>query len=229
MPRSWLMVVGLIALLLPLVIFGMSLGIGWTEAFGERWALGLLLVLLALGALWGYRQAQRYLPVASPPPVRQSVDFLQVLWSAQLMAVGVYGVIAYWWINRAAAAATERWVLLPWVSSALVCVGLGLLLAGWWYGGRALVLERVRHADVTVQRRRIQSAVFIVWSCFETTGVLGMLLACGTVSLLPYDLLGGGAIASLVAHRVLWFERVVDLITHPPLVETPPASSAALG
>lgn len=214
----WIGAAAVVALL-PLVVVGMAVGVGWVEAFGEWWALGLRLLLLAAAVLWARRQGQRLLPVASAPAVRRTMNALELVWSAQVLAVGVYGLGAQWWIRRTLEVPGERLVLLPWAGRALLLAGVGLLLLGWAAGPRLLTLRRVRHHDVAVQRRRAQAGVLLVWSCFEAAGVLGGLLACGTLSLPPFDLLGGGAIASLLAHRLLWCERLVDLVLHPPLVD----------
>lgn len=217
---------GAVIVLLPVMIIGMAMGVGWVEAFGERWAVWLMLALLLAAVVWARRQGRRMLPVAAPA-VRRAIGVLDLLWAAELLMVGGYGAAAHWWISRVLASTAERTVLLPWAAKALLAAGLALLLAGWFLGPRLLATHRVLHRDVTVQRQRIQMRMLIVWSCFEMAGLLGAAVACGTLSLLPFDLLGGGAIVSLLAHRLLWFERLVDLMTHPPLLEAgdepPPA------
>ena len=210
---------GVAVVLLPVLIIGMAMGVGWVEAFGEGWAAWLMLALLLAAVVWARRQGRQVLPAACAPSVRQALGALDWLWSAQLLLVGVYGAAAQWWIGRASSSTADRIVLLPWAANALLAAGLALVLAGWFLGPRLLDIRRILHHDVAVQRRRIHTGALIVWSCFEAAGLLGMMIACGTRSLLPFDLLGGGAIASLLAHRLLWFERLVDLMTHPPLVE----------
>ena len=217
--RVLLVGAGVAVVALPLVLLSLAVGVGWVEAFGDRWALGLTLVLLGTAVAWARRQGRGLLPVASAPPVRRSVGTLELIWSAELIAVGCYGLAAQWWVGRVLAFTADRLVLLPWAADALLLAGLGLLLAGWVASPRLLAVRRILHRDVTVQRRRVLAGALVVWSCFEGAGLLGLIVSCGTLSLLPFDLLGGGAIASLLAHRLLWFERLVDLVTHLPLVE----------
>ena len=206
--------------LLPVLIIGMAVGVGWVEAFGEGWAVGLMLALLVAAVIWARRQGRQVLPAACAPSVRRALGALDWLWSVQLLMVGICGAAAQWWIARVLSSTADRTVLLPWAANALLAAGLALVLAGWFLGPRLLYIRRVLRHDVVVQRRRIQTGALIIWSCFEAAGLLGAVVACGTLSLLPFDLLGGGAIASLLAHRLLWYERLVDLMTHPPLVKS---------
>ena len=216
---STVLIVGAVCALVPSVIFGAAMGIGWAEAFGPRASVWAMFGLLLIAVTWAWRRSRRLLPSASASAVRRAWRFLQTVWSAQVLAVGVYGTAAVWWIGRTPDSLSEHWVLLPWATATLLVLGAGLLAFGWGYGAGALTLDRVLDQDVAVQRRRVQTGALVAWSSFEAAGFLGMVVACGTLTWWPYDLLGGGAIASLLAQQLLWCERLVDLLTHPPLVE----------
>lgn len=214
-----LLLVGIACVLVPVAMLGVALGVGWAEAFGSRAAVWATLGLLAAAVAWGHRRSRRLLPSVSAPAVRRALVLLQSIWSAQLLAVGLYGAGAAWWIARTLASPRDYWVLLPWAAALLITLGAGLLAFGWGYGRYALTLDRILDHDVAAQRRRVQTGAVVAWSSFEAAGCVGLLAACGTLAWWPFDLLGGGAIASLLVHHLVWCERLVDLLTHPPLVE----------